>query len=160
MDRIGTGVSMSNVVAELERRLEQAEDENDALELRLAKIEDALFGGERIPAAIVDRLALAVRRRFESQNLPIGLRHGRGLISGASEARRDHHRRSRPGAAAGPRFEVSPISPPRPIGASTGPDRFAAGSTGRSSIPPSPRETPVPDWSARYAELIAPEAET
>jgi hypothetical protein len=41
-----------------------------------------------------------------------------------------------------------------------GPDRFAAGSTGRSSIPPSPRETPVPDWSARYAELIAPEAET
>ena len=48
---------MSNVVAELERRLEQAENENDALELRLAKIEDALFGGERIPAAIVDRLA-------------------------------------------------------------------------------------------------------
>ena len=62
---------MSNVVAELERRLEQAEDENDALELRLAKIEDALFGGERIPAAIVDRLA--VRRRFEVANLPIGL---------------------------------------------------------------------------------------
>ena len=48
---------MSNVVAELERRLEQAENENDALELRLAKIEDALSGGERIPAAIVDRLA-------------------------------------------------------------------------------------------------------
>lgn len=48
---------MSNVVAELERRLEQAEDENDALELRLAKIEDALFGGERIAAAVVDRLA-------------------------------------------------------------------------------------------------------
>jgi DNA-binding XRE family transcriptional regulator len=48
---------MSNVVAELERRLEQAEDENDALELRLAKIEDALSSGERIPAAIVDRLA-------------------------------------------------------------------------------------------------------
>lgn len=47
---------MSNVVADLERRLEQAEDENDALELRLAKIEDALFGGERIPAAVVDRL--------------------------------------------------------------------------------------------------------
>ena len=48
---------MSNVVADLERRLEQAEDENDALELRLAKIEDALFGGERIPAVVVDRLA-------------------------------------------------------------------------------------------------------
>ena len=48
---------MSNVVADLERRLEEAEDENDALELRLAKIEDALFGGEHIPAAIVDRLA-------------------------------------------------------------------------------------------------------
>ncbi len=48
---------MSNVVAELERRLEEAEDENDALELRLAKIEDALFEGERIPAAVVDRLA-------------------------------------------------------------------------------------------------------
>lgn len=38
---------MSNVVAELERRLEQAEDENDALELRLAKIEDAR--GDRRP---------------------------------------------------------------------------------------------------------------
>jgi DNA-binding Xre family transcriptional regulator len=48
---------MSNVVAELERRLEQAEDENDRLELRLAKVEDALSGGERIPAVIVDRLA-------------------------------------------------------------------------------------------------------
>jgi hypothetical protein len=48
---------MSNVVAELERRLEQAEEENDRLELRLAKVEDALSGGERIPAVIVDRLA-------------------------------------------------------------------------------------------------------
>jgi DNA-binding Xre family transcriptional regulator len=48
---------MSNAVADLERRLEEAEDENDALALRLAKIEDALFGGEHIPAAIVDRLA-------------------------------------------------------------------------------------------------------
>jgi DNA-binding Xre family transcriptional regulator len=48
---------MHNVVAELERRLEQAEDENDVLELRLAKVEDALMGGEHIPAAIVDRLA-------------------------------------------------------------------------------------------------------
>jgi DNA-binding Xre family transcriptional regulator len=48
---------MSNVVADLERRLEEAEDENDALELRLAKVQDALFGGEHIPAAVVDRLA-------------------------------------------------------------------------------------------------------
>jgi ribosome-binding protein aMBF1 (putative translation factor) len=48
---------MNNMVAELERRLEEAEEENDALELRLAKVEDALFGGEHIPAAIVDRFA-------------------------------------------------------------------------------------------------------
>ncbi|HVH75623.1 MAG TPA: helix-turn-helix transcriptional regulator [Stellaceae bacterium] len=48
---------MSNMVAELERRLEEAEDRNDALLLRLAKIGDALSGGERIPAAIVDRLS-------------------------------------------------------------------------------------------------------
>ena len=48
---------MSNTIADLERRLEEAEDENDALELRLAKIEDILSGGEHIPAAIVDRLA-------------------------------------------------------------------------------------------------------
>jgi DNA-binding Xre family transcriptional regulator len=47
----------NNVVAELERRLEEAEDENDALELRLAQIEDVLSGGERIPASVVDRLA-------------------------------------------------------------------------------------------------------
>lgn len=63
---------MSNVVAELERRLEQAEDENDALELRLAKIEDALFGGERIPAVIVDRLA-GGEAPVRVANLPIGL---------------------------------------------------------------------------------------
>lgn len=90
---------MSNVVAELERRLEQAEDENDALELRLAKIEDALFGGERIPAAIVDRLA--VRRRFESQTYRSGFSARPWPHIGASEARRDHHRRSRPGATPG-----------------------------------------------------------
>ena len=52
----GTG-PMDNVVADLKRRLDEAEDENDALELRLAKIEDVLSGGDRIPAAIVDRLA-------------------------------------------------------------------------------------------------------
>jgi hypothetical protein len=63
---------MSNVVAELERRLEQAEDENDALELRLAKIEDVLFGGERIPAAIVERLA-GGEAPVRVANLPIGL---------------------------------------------------------------------------------------
>jgi DNA-binding XRE family transcriptional regulator len=45
------------VVADLERRLEEAEDENDALTLRLAKIEDALFGGEHVPAGVVVRLA-------------------------------------------------------------------------------------------------------
>ena len=86
---------MSNVVAELERRLEQAEDENDALELRLAKIEDALFGGERIPAAIVDRLAggeETYRSGFSARPWP---------HIGASEARRDHDRRSRPGAPPG-----------------------------------------------------------
>jgi DNA-binding XRE family transcriptional regulator len=46
-----------NLVAELTHRLEEAEDEYDALVLRLAKAEDALRGEERIPAAIVDRLA-------------------------------------------------------------------------------------------------------
>lgn len=65
---------MSNVVAELERRLEQAENENEVLELRLAKIEDALFGGERIPAAVVDRLAegeapVRVRREYRGLSL-------------------------------------------------------------------------------------------
>lgn len=40
----------------MERRLDEAEDENDALELRLAKVEDALSGGERIPGVMVDRL--------------------------------------------------------------------------------------------------------
>lgn len=46
-----------NLVAELTHRLEEAEEANDVLALRLAKAEDALRGGERIPAAIVDRLA-------------------------------------------------------------------------------------------------------
>jgi DNA-binding XRE family transcriptional regulator len=48
---------MSNVIAELERRLQEAEDENDALELRLARIENALLDAEPVPAAVVDRLA-------------------------------------------------------------------------------------------------------
>lgn len=38
-----------NLVAELTHRLEQAEDENDALVLQLAVIEDAVAGGERVP---------------------------------------------------------------------------------------------------------------
>ena len=56
-DRQSGAGPMDNVVAEFKRRLDEAEDENDALELRLAKVEDALLGGEHIPAAIVDRLA-------------------------------------------------------------------------------------------------------
>ena len=47
----------SNTVAELEWRLEVAEDENDALEVRLAKIEAALTGDELVPGEIVKRLA-------------------------------------------------------------------------------------------------------
>jgi hypothetical protein len=53
---------MSNVIAELERRLEEAEDENDALELRLARIEDALLDREPVPAAVVNRLGGARTR--------------------------------------------------------------------------------------------------
>jgi DNA-binding XRE family transcriptional regulator len=48
---------VSNPVADIERWLEEAEDENDALELRLAKIEDAVLGAERIPSVVIDRLA-------------------------------------------------------------------------------------------------------
>jgi DNA-binding XRE family transcriptional regulator len=46
----------SNVVAELERRLDEAEDEIDARDLRLARIEDALRGEDLIPAEMVKRL--------------------------------------------------------------------------------------------------------
>jgi DNA-binding Xre family transcriptional regulator len=46
-----------NRVADLIHRLEQAEDENDALSLRLAMIEDAVAGGEAVPVALVDRLS-------------------------------------------------------------------------------------------------------
>jgi DNA-binding Xre family transcriptional regulator len=46
-----------NVVAELTHRLAQAEAEYDALALRLAIIEDAVSGEERIPGPIVERLA-------------------------------------------------------------------------------------------------------
>ena len=63
---------MSNVIAELERRLEEAEDEYDALELRLARIEDALLEAEPVPAAVVDRLA-------EGENPPRVWREHRGL---------------------------------------------------------------------------------
>jgi DNA-binding XRE family transcriptional regulator len=50
-------LSIGNRVADLERRLEEAEDEHDALELCLAKIEDAVLGGVRTPSVVVDRLA-------------------------------------------------------------------------------------------------------
>jgi DNA-binding XRE family transcriptional regulator len=63
---------MSNVIAELERRLEEAEDENDALVLRLARIEDALNDAEPVPAAVVNRLA-------EGENPPRVWREHRGL---------------------------------------------------------------------------------
>jgi hypothetical protein len=42
---------MSNVIAELERRLEEAE------ELRLARIDDAILEAEPVPAAAVNLLA-------------------------------------------------------------------------------------------------------
>jgi DNA-binding XRE family transcriptional regulator len=45
----------SNSVADLKHRLEEAEDETDVLELRLARIEHALRG-ETVPATVVDRL--------------------------------------------------------------------------------------------------------
>jgi DNA-binding XRE family transcriptional regulator len=59
---IAGDLSVSNRVADLERRLEEAEDENDVLELRLAKIDDAVLGGERIPSLVVDRLAKGARQ--------------------------------------------------------------------------------------------------
>jgi DNA-binding Xre family transcriptional regulator len=77
---------MSNVVADLERRLEEAEDENDALELRLAKVQDALFGGEHIPAAVVDRLAdgeAPVRVWREHRGLSLRALAAKAGISGA-----------------------------------------------------------------------------
>jgi DNA-binding Xre family transcriptional regulator len=47
---------ISNSVADLKHRLEEAEDETDVLELRLARIEHAVMGGETVPATVVDRL--------------------------------------------------------------------------------------------------------
>lgn len=46
-----------NLVAELTHRLEEAEDENDALTLRLAVIEDTVTGAEHVPVEIVERLS-------------------------------------------------------------------------------------------------------
>jgi hypothetical protein len=81
---------MSNLVADLERRLEEAEDENDALELRLAKIEDAVLGGERIPSVVVDHLAkgapqLRVWREYRDLSL-------RDLGGESRDQRRDAQR--------------------------------------------------------------------
>jgi DNA-binding Xre family transcriptional regulator len=47
---------MSNTVADLERRLALSEDEIDLLEMRLARIEDAVTDGEDVPVEIVNRL--------------------------------------------------------------------------------------------------------
>jgi DNA-binding Xre family transcriptional regulator len=47
----------SNTVAELERRLEEAEDAYDVLLVRLTDIENAVNGGENVPMALVRRLS-------------------------------------------------------------------------------------------------------
>jgi DNA-binding XRE family transcriptional regulator len=47
---------MSNTVADLERRLALSEDEIDLLDMRLARIEDAVIGGEEVPVEVVTRL--------------------------------------------------------------------------------------------------------
>jgi DNA-binding XRE family transcriptional regulator len=46
-----------NRVAELEHRLEQAEDAYDALLARLDDIENVVGGGEAVPMAVVEQLA-------------------------------------------------------------------------------------------------------
>jgi DNA-binding Xre family transcriptional regulator len=46
----------SNTVAELEHRLDEAEDAYDVLAMRLAEIEHVVNGGEWVPGAVVDRL--------------------------------------------------------------------------------------------------------
>ena len=46
-----------NRVAELEHRLEQAEDAYDALLARLDDIETVVSGGESVSMAVVERLA-------------------------------------------------------------------------------------------------------
>jgi DNA-binding Xre family transcriptional regulator len=49
-----------NLVAELEERLEQAEDAYDALLARLDDIENIVSGSETVPMAVVERLAAGV----------------------------------------------------------------------------------------------------
>lgn len=75
-----------NLVAELTRRLEQAEDENDAITLRLAVIEDAVVGGEHVPFEIVERLsagAAPVRVWREHRGLSLRALAGRAGLSPA-----------------------------------------------------------------------------
>jgi len=48
---------MSNIVAELTHRLEEAEDAYDALLVRLADIENVVSGGESVALAVVRRLS-------------------------------------------------------------------------------------------------------
>jgi DNA-binding XRE family transcriptional regulator len=47
---------VSNTIADLERRLALSEDEIDLLEMRLARIEDAVIGGEEVPVELAMRL--------------------------------------------------------------------------------------------------------
>jgi len=49
-----------NRVAELEHRLEQAEDAYDALLARLDDIENVVSGGESVPMTVVEQLAAGV----------------------------------------------------------------------------------------------------
>ena len=55
-DPIPAELSRSNSVADLERRLDEAEDAYDALAMRLAEIEHVVSGGEWVPGEVVDRL--------------------------------------------------------------------------------------------------------
>jgi DNA-binding XRE family transcriptional regulator len=48
-------LSRRNSVADLERRLNEAEDAYDALAMRLAEIEHVVSGGEWVPGEVVDR---------------------------------------------------------------------------------------------------------
>ena len=55
-DPMPAELSRSNSVADLERRLDEAEDAYDALAMRLAEIEHVVSGGECVPGEVVDRL--------------------------------------------------------------------------------------------------------
>jgi len=93
---------MSSRVADLERRLEAAEDENDALELRLAKIEDTALGGERTPSAVVDRLAKGAQRVASGGNIATIWRRNPGSAPRCS-AKWSMPKRREASAAVGPR---------------------------------------------------------